>query len=143
MNMQLAIALLPYIAVFIGLSLFLGLFLGTARQLQKLRGRIANLEAQARQATDPTQGIEGLKHRIEELEIGAPEGEISPNRAGSLNRTVRSKVLKMHRLGQSPERISENLRVPKGEVDLLVKVHQIAMRPYEQTPARALEGEAG
>ena len=143
MNMQLVVALLPYIAVFIGFVLFLGLFLGTARQVQKLRGRVANLEAQARQSTVPSQGIEGLKRRIEELEIGIPDGEASPNRSGSLNGTVRSKVLKMHRLGQSPDRIADSLRVPKGEVDLLVKVHQIAMRPYEQAPAAALEGEAG
>ena len=38
----------------------------------------------------------------------------------------------MHRLGQSPDRIVGALRVPKGEVDLLVKVHKIVMRPYEE-----------
>ena len=141
--MQLAITLLPYIAVFIGLTLFLGLFLATTRQVQKLRGRVANLEARTHQVTDPSQGIEGLKRRIDELEIVAPASETSSTRPGSLNGTVRSKVLKMHRLGQSPERIAHSLRVPKGEVDLLVKVHQIAMRPYEQAPAPALEGEAG
>ena len=50
----------------------------------------------------------------------------------SVNNTLRSKVLKMHRLGQSPDRIAGALRVPKGEVDLLVKVHKIVMRPYEE-----------
>ncbi len=49
-----------------------------------------------------------------------------------MNNTLRSKVLKMHRLGQSPDRIAGALRVPKGEVDLLVKVHKIVMRPYEE-----------
>jgi hypothetical protein len=45
-------------------------------------------------------------------------------------------------LGQAAERIADNLRVPKGEVDLLVKVHQIVMRPYEQAPPGAGEAEA-
>jgi hypothetical protein len=58
--------------------------------------------------------------------------EIPTGKAASLNGTVRSKVLKMHRLGQPIERIADNLRVPKGEVDLLVKVHQIVMRPYQK-----------
>ena len=48
-----------------------------------------------------------------------------------LSTTLRSKALKMHRMGQPMDRIAENLRVPKGEVELLVKVHQIVMRPYE------------
>jgi hypothetical protein len=48
----------------------------------------------------------------------------------------------MHRLGQPADRIADNLRVPKGEVDLLVKVHQIVMRPYEQSPVGTGEAEA-
>jgi len=59
-----------------------------------------------------------------------------------LSGNVRSKVLKMHRLGQPADRIADNLRVPKGEVDLLVKVHQIVMRPYEQSPVGTGEAEA-
>ncbi len=46
----------------------------------------------------------------------------------------------MHRLGQSPDRIAGALRVPKGEVDLLVKVHKIVMRPYEEVRAGAVGG---
>ena len=60
----------------------------------------------------------------------------------SVNNTLRSKVLKMHRLGQSPDRIAGALRVPKGEVDLLVKVHKIVMRPYEEVVLAPLGGEA-
>ena len=51
--------------------------------------------------------------------------------ASGLNTTLRSKVLKMHRMGQSMDHIADSLRVPRGEVDLLVKVHRIVMRPYE------------
>ena len=36
----------------------------------------------------------------------------------------------------------EALRVPKGEVDLLVKVHKIVMRPYEDVVLAPAGGEA-
>ena len=48
----------------------------------------------------------------------------------------------MHRLGQSPDRIAGSLRLPKGEVDLLVKVHRIVMRPYEDVRLAPSAGEA-
>ena len=140
--MQLAIKLLPYIALAISLVVFLGLFSGLSRTVQKMRSRMSKLEAQVQQATELTAGIGGLKSRIEELESGAPVSEIPVGKAASLNGTVRSKVLKMHRLGQPIDRIADNLRVPKGEVDLLVKVHQIVMRPYQQVSAGAEGPEA-
>jgi hypothetical protein len=141
--MQLAIKLLPYIAIGISLIVFLGLFFQLTRTVEKLRSRLGKLEAQVQQATDLSARISGLNLRIEELE--STGGAASPAlslKPGSLSGTVRSKVLKMHRLGQPAERIADNLRVPKGEVDLLVKVHQIVMRPYEQAPVGPTEAEA-
>jgi hypothetical protein len=140
--MQLAIKLLPYIALAISLIVFLGLFAGLSRTVEKLRGRMRKFEAQILQAAELRAGISELKSRIEELESGAAAGEIPIGKPASLSGTVRSKVLKMHRLGQPIERIADNLRVPKGEVDLLVKVHQIVMRPYEQVGAGAERPEA-
>ena len=141
--MQLAIKLLPYLAIGISLIVFLGLFFQLARTVERLRSRLSKLEAQVRQATELNARISGLNLRIEELEgAGGPASPAPTGKPGALSGTVRSKVLKMHRLGQPPEKIADNLRVSKGEVDLLVKVHQIVMRPYEQTPAGAGEAEA-
>jgi hypothetical protein len=140
--MQLAIKLLPYIALAISLIVFLGLFSGLSRTVEKLRSRMGKFETQVQQAAELSAGISGLKTRIEELESGPPGSEIPTGKPASLNGTVRSKVLKMHRLGQPIERIADNLRVPKGEVDLLVKVHQIVMRPY-QKQITAREVKAG
>jgi hypothetical protein len=141
--MQLAIRLLPYIAIGISLIVFLGLFFQLARTVEKLRSRLGKLESQVQQATELSLRINGLNLRIEELESTAgPRAETLTGKPGALNGTVRSKVLKMHRLGQAAERIADNLRVPKGEVDLLVKVHQIVMRPYEPAPPGAGEAEA-
>ena len=143
MSMQLAIKLLPYIAIGISLIVFLGLFFQLARTVEKLRSRLGKLEAQAQQATELSAKINGLNLRIEELEsTGGPRAEAQTGKPGALSGTVRSKVLKMHRLGQPAEKISDKLRVPKGEVDLLVKVHQIVMRPYEQPAAGVGDAEA-
>jgi len=141
--MQLAIKLLPYIAIGISLIVFLGLFFQLGRTVEKLRSRLGKIEAQVQQATDLSARISGLNLRIEELESsGGPRAEALTGKPGALSGTVRSKVLKMHRLGQPADRIADNLRVPKGEVDLLVKVHQIVMRPYEQSLVGTGEAEA-
>jgi hypothetical protein len=141
--MQLAIKLLPYIAIGISLIVFLGLFFQLARTVEKLRSRLGKLETQILQTAELNARISGLNLRIEELEsAGGPSGQALTGKPAALSGTVRSKVLKMHRLGQAPEKIADNLRVPKGEVDLLVKVHQIVMRPYEQAPAGAVDAEA-
>ena len=75
--------------------------------------------------------LDELEQRDNSLIQNAPSGMTAAATGNSVNNTLRSKVLKMHRLGQSPDRIAGALRVPKGEVDLLVKVHKIVMRPYE------------
>jgi hypothetical protein len=142
MNMQLSIKLLPYISLAVSLVVFLGLFSALNRTVEKLRSRLSKFEAQVQQATELSAGVGELKKKIEELATAPPSGEIPIGKPPSLNGTVRSKVLKMHRLGQPVDRIADNLRVPKGEVDLLVKVHQIVMRPYEQVPAGAERPEA-
>jgi hypothetical protein len=140
--MQLAIKLLPYIGLAISLIVFLGLFSALSRTVEKLRTRLAKFEAQAQEAVESNAAISALTKRIEELEAGEPASEIPAGKPVSLNGTVRSKVLKMHRLGQPIDRIADNLRVPKGEVDLLVKVHQIVMRPYQQVVSGTEEPEA-
>ena len=140
--MQLAIKLLPYIGLAISLIVFLGSFFQLSRMIEKLRRRVAELEGRSGQAAELSARVSGLNLRIEELESGASQPGNTQLGKANLSGTVRSKVLKMHRLGQQTERIADSLRVPKGEVDLLVKVHQIVMRPYEQRPAGNGEAEA-
>lgn len=141
--MPLTIKLLPYIGLGIGLIIFLGLFFQLNRTMEKLRSRIARFETEIQKSADLSARVSGLNLRIEELEstVGAA-GQLQPGKSINLNGTVRSKVLKMHRLGQQTERIADTLRVPRGEVDLLVKVHQIVMRPYEQNSSGVTEPEA-
>jgi len=45
----------------------------------------------------------------------------------SMNVTRRSQALRLHRNGDSAERIAETLAVPRQEIDLLLKVHQLVL----------------
>jgi putative protein kinase ArgK-like GTPase of G3E family len=44
-----------------------------------------------------------------------------------LNLNKRSQALRMHRRGDSPETIASTLEIPRQEIDLLLKVHQIVI----------------
>jgi|ERR1700680_1662442 len=128
------LTLLPYIALALNLILVLGLFFGLNRSVWKLRKRIGKCEGKLESAAlQLTEELNGLNRKVSELEnadTALPAGA-GLTLASGLNTTLRSKVLKMHRMGQSMDNIADSLHVPKGEVDLLVKVHRIVMRPYE------------
>jgi hypothetical protein len=95
-------------------------------QLRKVKARMQTFEEKLPQAA----GIPEAKAAIEEPLI------ITNVTKAGLDTTVRSKVLKMHRQGQSSEQIAANLRLSRGEVDLLVKVHQMELRSLGE-PASA------
>jgi len=132
------LTLLPYLTVAANLVLVLGILLGLNQRVQQLRALSGKQEKTLETETARLSAeITELKGQI--LELEQTDNSLSSVTASgsvavtgnSVNNTLRSKVLKMHRLGQSPDRIAGALRVPKGEVDLLVKVHKIVMRPYE------------
>jgi len=133
MHLSLLFALLPYLLIAASLALFLGLFVGINRRLHQLRSRVGESDARREaESTDVTNGMASLRLRIAELE-SEPEVDVAASVTGNgINSTTRAKVLKMHRLGQPTQSIAETLKLPKGEVDLLVKVHQIVMRPYQE-----------
>jgi hypothetical protein len=144
------LTLLPYLTVAANLALVLGVLLGLNQRVRQVRTRTGKQEKTLVTETARLSAeIAELKGRILELEqtdnsIASPAASTGSASAtgNSVNNTLRSKVLKMHRLGQTSDRIAGSLRVPKGEVDLLVKVHKIVMRPYEEVVLAPLGGEA-
>src|SRR5579863_4578698 len=142
------LTLLPYLTVVANLALVLGVMLGLSQRVRQLRAACGTQEKTLKAETSRLSAeITELKARILELEQNSsPSSAAVPTPAvatgNGVNNTLRSKVLKMHRLGQSADRIAGNLRVPKGEVDLLVKVHKIVMRPYEEVVLAPLRGES-
>jgi len=131
--MALFLNLLPYLLWIASLGLMLALFYGMSRRLKRLRARIGQCEVRLQSETaDLVNRVASLKLRLTELEEDAPVTTTTPLATGSgLDGTIRSKVLKMDRLGQSADKIADALHLPKGEVEMLVRVHKIVMRPYE------------
>ena len=143
------LTLLPYLTVAANLAFWcLGILLGLNQRVRQLRARAGKQEKTLQTETARLSAeIAELKGQILELEqtgnsiAAGRRAPATPAATGnSVNNTLRSKVLKLHRLGQSPDRIAGSLRVPKGEVDLLVKVHRIVMRPYEEVVLAAAGG---
>ena len=130
--MRIFLALLPYLLLAANTVLLLALFFGINQRVRKLGARCNAREAGLEQeAARISIAMSELNNRIGILEKEDRQpGNTEPGASG-LNTTLRGKVLKMHRLGQPADRISEVLRVPRGEVDLLVKVHAIVMRTYQ------------
>jgi hypothetical protein len=135
------LSLLPYLTVVANLAIVLAVLLGINQRVRRLSARSSKEEkAQQAEIARLAGEIVELKTRVSTLEESEKTAQVTPlpdpatagqPRTG-INNTLRSKVLKMHRLGQPADRIAGSLRVPRGEVDLLVKVHQIVMRPYEE-----------
>ena len=129
--MNLMLALLPYVLIVALTAVLLWLFYGMDRSVRRLRKQVAQCEASvAARGSDFANSLVELKRSMAEWGAGEPHASSQAIRVTGLNSTLRGKVLKMHRLGQPAERIAEALLVPKGEVELLVKVHRMVMRPY-------------
>jgi hypothetical protein len=144
------LTLLPYLTVVANLAVVLGVLFGVSQRVRELGSRATKQDKTvATEAARLSAEVAELKTRVLELEreqadnsLRAGMAPIAAAASGTnVNNTLRSKVLKMHRLGQSPDRIAGSLHVPKGEVDLLVKVHKIVMRPYEEVVLSPLGGE--
>jgi DNA-binding NarL/FixJ family response regulator len=73
--------------------------------------------------------IQALGEQLHELKKSAEEAAATApaNPGMSFNLSRRSQVLRMHRRGESPDQIAASLRMPKQEVDLLLKVHRIVL----------------
>lgn len=77
--------------------------------------------------------LEALSARIKELESGPLPTALDPSapRPG-INLSRRSQAVRLHRRGESADRIAAELQVPRQEVDLLLKVHRIVLSSIGQ-----------
>jgi hypothetical protein len=70
-------------------------------------------------------GMQALATEFHDLPA-AMAGSATPRSGFNLGK--RTQALRMHRQGESPEQISASLELPRQEVELLLKVHRIAMK---------------
>jgi hypothetical protein len=118
-------AYLPVIVTSAVTVVCLMLCLGMRVQMRKIKAQVSVLEQKTVEAIDDpkvalVEGDDKAKTPGEPLII------TNLTKVG-LDTTVRSKVLKMHRQGQSAEQIAGTLHLSRGEVDLLVKIHEIEL----------------
>jgi hypothetical protein len=105
------------------ITLLLALVLANLRAGQKLRKRLEQSErdAAARDGERKAQ-IASLRAELEELRKSIAVMPSLPG--GGVNLTRRSQALRMHRGGETPEKIASALGMSRSEVDLLLKVHR-------------------
>lgn len=92
------------------------------------RARTAEVEGRMQAALKLTEtGVEALTTELHELER-QPALNVSPAAPRSaFNVAKRTQALRMHRQGDSPEKIAANLELPLQEIELLLKVHRIVL----------------
>ena len=81
----------------------------------------------AEPAQDLRDAVAAIAAQVHELQR-SPAAALDPAvpRPG-LNLSKRSQALRLHRRGESAEKIAAELQLPRQEVDLLVKVHRIVL----------------
>ena len=70
--------------------------------------------------------LNALAAEVREIERH-PSAEFASFPKPALNLSKRSRALRLHRRGDSPDQIAAALEVPRQEIDLLIKVHRIVM----------------
>jgi hypothetical protein len=110
-------------AAALAFALLLALQLSTARSNQRLRIKLEAAEQDAAQRLEKQQAaIEAIRVELEELK--RPAFALPTGPGGGVNLTRRSQALRMHRNGESPEKIAASLGMSRSEVDLLLKVQR-------------------
>lgn len=92
-------------------------YLALKKELRRVRSRLTVL--------DFTLRLDAMNTRLQEAEQRAGTPALSPGRR-SVNVGKRSQVIRLSRRGEPPETIAAMLNLPRREVELLLKVHNIA-----------------
>lgn len=127
--------LVPYVLAVLSLVLPVALFLTVKLEFGAMtrRGRRerqaveAELQAARGEIAALSELLAKLDASLRELEqVNGALVPPPPTRSG-LNVTLRSQVLRRHRLGEEPACIATSLGLPLTEVNLLVKVNQLVL----------------
>ncbi|HWQ56889.1 MAG TPA: hypothetical protein VN442_24590 [Bryobacteraceae bacterium] len=127
--------LVPYVLAVLSLVLAVALFLTLKLEVGALAGRgrrerqamEAELEAARGEIAALLDALAKVEASLRELEqVNGALVPPPPTRSG-LNVTLRSQVLRRHRLGEEPACIATSLGLPLTEVNLLVKVNRLVL----------------
>ena len=99
---------------------------------RRTRARQEKLEAAIEAAKQTVTGLASQVQDIQDHRQQAPITALPPMPKNGLNLSKRSQALRMHRLGESPDKIASSLEVPRQEIDLLLRVVQVRRGADEQ-----------
>jgi hypothetical protein len=124
----------PYALQAVGSIATLFIFLTLKQEIRRLKLRLD------RQQTDEITAARDLKLRLEEITLRLRDSEdragvlVAPHPPPSgLNLTKRSQVIRMSRRGERAENIAASLSLPRGEVDLLLKINALVVNSSADT----------
>jgi len=115
-----------------GTSLLYAFLLHLKMQTMVKQGRKQREHFEARLA-EVLEATEQLRREREEAAQPTPMTAAGP----ALNLNKRGQVLRMRRRGENPETIAAALSIPRNEVDLLLKVHQMSLEQVEKGATQA------
>jgi hypothetical protein len=101
-----------------GAIVLLLVFLALKRELHELRSRVTRL--------DFTLRLDAMNTRLHEAEERASSAGVPLHARRSVNLSKRSQVIRLSRRGEPIETIAATLGLPRREVELLLKVHQLS-----------------
>jgi hypothetical protein len=93
----------------------------------------AELEAQALLARQMSMDLEEMRKRLlSHEEAGQADSPVWSFASGPLNLNRRGQILRLSRKGKSVAEIAQDLNVAQGEVELLLKVHDLSQKTPRQ-----------
>lgn len=119
------ISLLLSLFLFITVKMEVGALAGRARRdREAFQAEAGAARAEIAGLRDEIAGLQSVLRELEETNGALVPPPPSPS---GLNLTVRSQVLRRHRLGEEPAAIAAALGIPLTEVKLLIKVNRLVM----------------
>ncbi len=112
------------------------LFFTLHRDLARLRAAAAAQQRQwEEERAELRRALKALALEFEEERQQARDRPAVPRE--SMNLSKRSQALRLHRMGEPPERIAAALGISRMEVELLLKVHQTVLDSVQRGSAAA------
>jgi uncharacterized protein DUF6115 len=103
---------------FFSFKKLLGQAVAVMRDIEPLEATVAHLAAEMHE----------LRDRLGEREAEQPAPAGWPQEVTGVNLNRRGQILRLRRRGRTVEEIATTLQMPRGEVELLVKVHELSQR---------------
>jgi DNA-binding NarL/FixJ family response regulator len=92
--------------------------LAGARDIEPLEAKVVQMSVE----------MDELRERLGERDADRPAPAGWPQEVAGVNLNRRGQVLRLRRRGRTVEEIASTLEIPRGEVELMVKVHELSQK---------------